>query len=89
VQVLCNNFNITLYLPYPYALNDAIIWIEGHKKNFEEDCSYEFAITDRKTEELYGAISLSNNQRFNNGGSPTGLVKNIGEGAMVQKLHRH
>lgn len=70
VQVLCNNYNIyksTLYLPYPYALNDALVWIEAHKKNFEEDRSYEFAITDRKTGELYGAISLSNNQRFNNG----------------------
>lgn len=70
VQVLCNNYNIyknTLYLPYPYAINDALVWIESHQKNFEEDRFYEFAITDRGSGKLYGAISLSNNQSFNNG----------------------
>lgn len=70
VQALCNNFNIyksTLYLPYPYSLNDALVWIENHQKNFDEDRSYEFAITDRISGNLYGAISLSNNQKFNNG----------------------
>ena len=29
--------------------------------------SYEFAITDKETGELYGAIALSNNQKFNQG----------------------
>lgn len=70
VQVLCNNYNIyksTLYLPYPYSLNDALVWMENHKKNFDEDYSYEFAITDKISGNLYGAISLSNNQKFKNG----------------------
>lgn len=70
VQALCNNFNIyksTLYLPYPYSLNNALVWMENHKENFDEDRSYEFAITDRLSGDLYGAISLSNNQKFNNG----------------------
>ncbi|MBB4826308.1 RimJ/RimL family protein N-acetyltransferase [Sporosarcina luteola] len=70
VTRLCNNYNIyksTLYLPYPYSLNDALVWIETHKKNFDEDCSYELAITDKDSGELFGAISLSNNQRFKNG----------------------
>ncbi|WP_042360535.1 GNAT family N-acetyltransferase [Geomicrobium sp. JCM 19055] len=70
VQALCNNKNIyksTLYLPYPYALSDALRWIETHKKNFDDNRSYEFAVTDRESGTLYGAISLSNNQRFNHG----------------------
>lgn len=67
VQALCNNYNIyksTLYLPYPYSLNDALVWIDNHRKNFEEDRSYEFAVTDRISGNLYGAISLSNNKSF-------------------------
>ena len=70
VQRLCNNYNIyknTLYLPYPYKLSDAITWIEGHYKKFVSDQSYEFAITDLDTGEVYGAIALSNNKAFNNG----------------------
>ncbi|MCM3617676.1 GNAT family N-acetyltransferase [Sutcliffiella horikoshii] len=70
VQVLCNNINIyksTLYLPFPYSLNDALGWMKNHQKNFEEDCSYEFAITDRINGNLFGAISLTNNQKFNHG----------------------
>lgn len=31
------------------------------------DKSYEFAVTDKETGELYGAIALSNNKRFNQG----------------------
>ncbi|MFO1443880.1 GNAT family N-acetyltransferase [Bacillus sp. Bva_UNVM-123] len=70
VRKLCNNFNIyksTLNLPYPYSLNDALEWMEYHKKNFDEDRSYEFAITDKDNGDLFGAISLSNNQKFKNG----------------------
>lgn len=70
VTKLCNNYNIyknTLYLPYPYSLDDALSWIEDHLDNFNANKSYEFAITDRESGELYGAIALSNNQKFNNG----------------------
>jgi RimJ/RimL family protein N-acetyltransferase len=70
VTMLCNNFNInktTLHLPYPYSLNDALSWIEYHYDNFMSDISYEFAITDKETGELFGAIALSNNKRFNQG----------------------
>lgn len=31
------------------------------------DKSYEFAVTDKETGELFGAIALSNNKRFNHG----------------------
>jgi len=70
VTKLCNNYNIyknTLSLPYPYSLEDALSWIERHLDNFNANKSYEFAITDKESGELYGAIALSNNQKFNNG----------------------
>ncbi|KOP69694.1 acetyltransferase [Lysinibacillus sp. FJAT-14745] len=70
VAKLCNNYNIyksTMYLPYPYSLNDALSWMEHHYENFMGDFSYEFAITDKDTGELYGAIALSNNKHFNHG----------------------
>ncbi|MBS4192211.1 GNAT family N-acetyltransferase [Bacillus sp. FJAT-49705] len=70
VAKLCNNYNIfknTLYLPYPYSIEDALSWIEHHLDNFNANKSYEFAITDKESGELYGAIALSNNQKFNNG----------------------
>lgn len=70
VTKLCNNYNIyknTLYLPYPYSIEDAISWIEHHLDNFNANKSFEFAITDKSTGELFGAIALSNNQQFNHG----------------------
>ncbi|ALC92897.1 acetyltransferase [Bacillus sp. FJAT-18017] len=70
VATLCNNYNIfksTLYLPYPYHLSDATNWIEHHYENFIADKSYEFAITDKGTGKVFGAIALTNNKRFNQG----------------------
>ncbi|WP_067726984.1 GNAT family N-acetyltransferase [Oceanobacillus damuensis] len=70
VTKLCNNYNIyknTLYLPYPYVITDALSWIENHVSNFNDNRSYEFAVTDKITGKLYGAIALSNNQKFNHG----------------------
>jgi [ribosomal protein S5]-alanine N-acetyltransferase len=70
VTMLCNNYNIyktTLHLPYPYSLNDALSWIEFHYDHFMAEISYEFAITDKETGELFGAIAVSNNKRFNQG----------------------
>ncbi|NYV66904.1 GNAT family N-acetyltransferase [Bacillus sp. Gen3] len=70
VTNLCNNYNIyknTLYLPYPYTLEDALTWIDHHLDHFNADKSYEFAITDKETGRVYGAIALSNNKKFNNG----------------------
>lgn len=70
VAKLCNNYNIyrnTLYLPYPYSVYDALTWMERHLENFKADKAYEFAITDRETGLVYGAIALSNNQSFLNG----------------------
>lgn len=70
VAKLCNNYNIynnTLYLPYPYAIEDALSWMKHHFDNYNSNTSYEFAITDKESGELYGAIALSNNEKFQQG----------------------
>ena len=70
VTKLCNNINIyknTLYIPYPYSIEDALSWIEHHLDHFIANKSYEFAITKKDSGELVGAIGLSNNQTFTNG----------------------
>lgn len=70
VQELCNNYNIyksTINLPYPYHLENAINWINTHKENFDNDRLYEFAISDKNSGTLYGAIGLSNNKNHKNG----------------------
>lgn len=67
---LCNNYNVyksTLTLPYPYPMDCALSWIQSHEEHFNNDKSYEFAITDKSTNELYGAIGLSHNQTHRNG----------------------
>lgn len=70
VTRLCNNLNIyktTLYLPYPYTIDDALSWIDRHEANFDARLSYEFAVTDKISGALYGAIALSYTEKFNNG----------------------
>ncbi|MFS0869577.1 GNAT family N-acetyltransferase [Paenibacillus xylanilyticus] len=70
VTELCNNYNIyksTLTLPYPYSVDCALSWIQQHRHNFDTDKHYEFAICDRATGEIYGAIALSNDQRYDHG----------------------
>ena len=70
VARLCNNYNIyrnTLYLPFPYEETDALGWMGHHLENFNANRSYEFAIADKNTGELYGAIGLSNNVLFQQG----------------------
>ncbi|WP_042222173.1 GNAT family N-acetyltransferase [Oceanobacillus manasiensis] len=70
IAELCNNINIyqnTLYLPYPYSVEDALTWMEPHRERFIADKSYEFAVTDKENGQLYGAIALSNNRAFQHG----------------------
>jgi len=70
VARMCNNYNIyksTLNLPYPYTLDCALSWIAHHEQNFELDKMYEFAITDKHTGQLFGAIAISNHPSFQNG----------------------
>jgi ribosomal-protein-alanine N-acetyltransferase len=70
VSELCNNYNLyksTLNLPYPYSIECAVSWIQTHEDNLNNNRSFQFAITDKSTDELYGAIGISNNQTHKNG----------------------
>ena len=70
VTKLCSNYNIyknTLFIPNPYTIDYAYTWMEKHEENYNLDKLYEFAITDKESGELYGAIALSNNKSFQNG----------------------
>ncbi|SDP45930.1 Protein N-acetyltransferase, RimJ/RimL family [Litchfieldia salsa] len=70
ISILCNNYHLyknTLYLPYPYSIDDALGWIKNHLSNYNDDRMYEFAVTDKETGELYGAIGLSHNKNAHNG----------------------
>lgn len=40
---------------------------ENHEQNFELDRMYEFAITDKNSGQLYGAIGISNHKQYQNG----------------------
>ena len=48
----------TLALPYPYTRESAISWISKHDEWRQNRICEDFAITDRETGSLYGAISL-------------------------------
>jgi len=70
VSELCNNVNIyksTLSLPYPYTIESALSWIPTHEEKSINDSAHEFAITNKITGELYGAMGLFNNRLHNNG----------------------
>ena len=48
----------TTTLPYPYTKENAVSWISTHEENRRSRTSYDFAVTDKETGKLYGAISL-------------------------------
>jgi RimJ/RimL family protein N-acetyltransferase len=53
----------TLNIPHPYPEGIALRWIESHGDAAERGLALTWAITDRASGELYGAISLALNQR--------------------------
>lgn len=62
VTLLVNDEEIaanTLNIPYPYDSNMAADWIKGHQDSFESGKGAIFAITDRQTGSLIGAIGLN------------------------------
>ncbi len=70
VAHLCHNhaiYKTTLHIPHPYSVDCALSWMENHLDNFNADRSYEFALTNKETGALYGAIGLSHDQRHRNG----------------------
>lgn len=48
-------------------MEDALTWIDRHEADFGAGLLYEFAVTDKVSGVLYGAIALSRNEKFNNG----------------------
>ncbi len=70
VARICNNVKLyrgTLSLPYPYTIDHAIGWISRNKENFENDKIYDFAITEKDSGKLVGAIGIGNDQKNKNG----------------------
>jgi len=70
VAALANNrrlYETLLSLPNPYSEELAKSWIATHAADFANDDRYEFAITDRVTGELYGAIGISHNKNYHKG----------------------
>lgn len=61
VQALAGNFNVsktTLNIPYPYKDGMAEEWIRTEQNYFDNNSQVTFAITDKLTGALMGAISL-------------------------------
>ncbi len=54
----------TLLIPHPYPDGAAELWIETHNELFLRGTDYIFAITDKTTDELIGAIGLTVNSSF-------------------------
>ena len=70
VAEMCNDYDVykgTLALPHPYTKECAENWILRHNANFENEYYFDFAITDKKTNELYGCIGMSPNAKNNTG----------------------
>lgn len=70
VSRLCDNYNLyksTLNLPHPYPLESALEWIATHNESFTSGRMYEFAITNKESGKLYGAIGLSHQQAHRHG----------------------
>ncbi|KHD44021.1 acetyltransferase [Streptococcus uberis] len=49
----------TLNLPNPYTEESAIEWIMSQGENSKQNKSYDYAITDKLTGNLYGCVSLA------------------------------
>lgn len=69
VAEICNDDDVykgTLALPHPYTVECAKEWISRHDANFENEAYFDFAITDKKTGELYGCIGMGLNRKDRN-----------------------
>ncbi len=51
----------TLFIPFPYALEDATNWIETHGPRAHLGSGYSFALTLKDSGELMGAVGLNPN----------------------------
>jgi len=55
----------TLAIPHPYTIADALDWISGHQSSYELDTSVEFALEERLSGNLCGAMGLMINRTHN------------------------
>ena len=61
VTVMAGNFNVskmTMNIPHPYTLDMAREWIKTHSQRWKLETGASYAVTDKHTKELFGAISL-------------------------------
>lgn len=61
VAEICNTEEVyrgTLALPHPYTEESAVWWINHQDEYFATDYYYDFAVTDKKTGELYGCMGM-------------------------------
>ncbi len=68
IQRLAGTYEVaemTLNIPHPYINGMAEIWIESHQEEYDAGMSVIFALCDKKTEQLLGAVGLTITQRFN------------------------
>ena len=98
IEERCMLFSKNLREKECYVEEEASSYIRTIYDNFNDDKYFEFAITDKTTGKLYGAIALSNHQKFNNGelaywigeeywgnGYATEAAKSILEFAFIEK----
>lgn len=57
----------SLHMPYPMTKQDFISWHIDQENQFENGTEYNFAITDKQSGELLGAIELTHDQENNKG----------------------
>jgi len=55
----------TLHIPFPYSRKDAMIWVTKNKQEIVKGSSYTFAIIQKKTNDMIGAIGLHLNNEHN------------------------
>jgi len=62
---LCGEWEIaetTMHIPHPYELPMAEEWIGSHQRTFDDGEAVTFAVTEKETGELLGAIAINLNK---------------------------
>lgn len=70
VAEICNTDEVwkgTLALPHPYTTEMASNWISKHDDNFNNNYFYDYAVTDKNNNNLYGCMGIGINQSQNMG----------------------
>lgn len=68
IQTMAGEYAIaemTLNIPHPYIDGMAQIWMESHQAEFESGMGVVFAMHERGTDQLVGAVGLTLTKRFN------------------------